>query len=438
MAMGNDAISARQRSKLSIVILIFFVGLGALLTNVFTYTNNYNNPPIRSDGFGYYLYLPAIFIYHDVRFRFIPKAIHSGALKSYPTKTFSWAGLTKNGSGYLNKYPCGTALMQLPFFLPALWMADFIYGHPNGFESVFQYANVISAMFFLCFGSAILFLICAEDGYEWLSLGLVAFSIFGTNALHYGSYDGSFSHIYCFFLSCVSAYLVFNKRNKLPVARYYGLLGAVIGLAVIVRPTNALWIPLALISAPNNLRDIVRSTVAFSLGLFIALLPQLLLWFITTGGVIVYSYGSERFNFLSPHLMSYLFSVQKGVFFWHPAYLVLTFGTLVAAFRGRRGALVLFVIVFISHYVNSSWHGWSFGGSFGARPAVDTLAFLVVGSGLALKKCRKSPKLFALAVAPMSLLVAVNLIQAHGYIIHRIPYGGTTWSSYVAFWQNML
>jgi hypothetical protein len=427
---------ARRRSGRAIIALVFLVASAAVLTDVLTYAKNYNNPPIRSDGFAYYLYLPAVLLYHDAHFRFVTAG--NAALNMYPTKNIVWTGLKPGKTGYIDKYPCGAAIMQLPFFLSALSVADFLYRQPGGFEPPFQYANAVSAAFFLCLGAVLLYLTCARGGDDWLSLGLVSFAILGTNALHYGSYDGSLSHVYCFCLCSACAYLAFVQRTKLPDTAYYAMLGAVIGLGIIVRPTNALWLPLAFIAPPVKLPAIARSATAFAVGLFALLTPQLLFWFVATGHFVIYSYRNEGFDFLSPHVIDYLFSVRKGEFFWQPAYLLLAIGTLFAALKGRYEACILVGIVCVATYVNSSWRPWSFGGSFGARPAVDTLPLLVVGTSLALKEVAMSRKIIAAAVAPMTVLVAVNFIEMHGYITHAIPYDGTTWAMYSRFWRNIL
>ena len=61
-----------------------------------------NGPKVYSDGFGYFVYLPAL-IYGDFDFGFVEGWEH-------PLKLIEAAG------GYVNKYPVGVAVMESPFF----------------------------------------------------------------------------------------------------------------------------------------------------------------------------------------------------------------------------------------------------------------------------------------------------------------------------------
>jgi hypothetical protein len=417
---------------------VTLVGLSAIATAVYTYGNRYNGPPIRSDGFGYYLYLPAIFIHGDLHFSFIDNAVRDPTMSIYPLGNVKWAGLTRDDFGYTNKYPVGTALMQIPFFLASLAIAKFSNQNPTGFEMVFQYANICSSIFYLCLGSFILLLTAIRLTNLWVGLSLVSAAIFGTNVLFYGSYDGSFSHIYCFCLGSLVMYLVFIERERATIILYYGLLGAAIGLATIVRPTNLVWALLVLIGMPRCVGLIIRAMVAFSVGYGLLLVPQLAFWFFSTGNLVTYSYGDEGFNFLTPEMLNYLFSVRKGMFFWQPLYLLLSLGTIAAALKRRRGSILLLVLVVIADYINSSWRTWFFGGSFGSRPAVDTLPLLVIGSSLALQGRNISKAVAGATAFVVVLLVAANVIQMRGYIVSRIPFDGETWDGYVTFWRDTL
>lgn len=67
-----------------------------------------NAPKVYSDGFGYFLYLPAFFIYHDFSFSFIEGLEHPFV------QVVGWL---------VNKYAVGTAVMESPFFLAAHLLA---------------------------------------------------------------------------------------------------------------------------------------------------------------------------------------------------------------------------------------------------------------------------------------------------------------------------
>ena len=64
-----------------------------------------NAPKVYSDGFGYYVYLPAM-IYRDFSFDFVEGWEHP-------------LDLIQSAGGIVNKYPVGVAIMESPFFFLA-------------------------------------------------------------------------------------------------------------------------------------------------------------------------------------------------------------------------------------------------------------------------------------------------------------------------------
>ena len=86
------------------VIFILITMTLLLLSYVYIYSwRGQSGNIIRSDGWGYYSYLPAIFDYGDLTFSFSDDSA-KGAV---------WEDENHNS---INKYPIGTAVMQSPFF----------------------------------------------------------------------------------------------------------------------------------------------------------------------------------------------------------------------------------------------------------------------------------------------------------------------------------
>ena len=66
------------------------------------------------DAFGYYVYLPALFIYHDYKeLKWLPEIDSKYAV----TGGNGWQALKADNGNYVFKYLGGVAVMQLPFFL---------------------------------------------------------------------------------------------------------------------------------------------------------------------------------------------------------------------------------------------------------------------------------------------------------------------------------
>ena len=429
-----------KKAVFSSVPLVLVCFTTALLIDFYVYKHGYNWPPIRSDGFGYYLYLPAIFIHGDIFFKFFNNPAFIAAIHAdYPFSDWGWAGLTAHGDGFVNKYPVGTAIMQTPFFLGAWAIAKTRSMTPiSGFEFPFQAASCISGAFYFAAGIYLLFRVLVQRMTVTAAYFCLLFAVATTNVFHYASYDAFLSHIYSFFLVSALCALVVAPDCRVGRSFVFGLL---LGLAVIVRPTNIVAI-LLFGEMTDNLdhKQIIKMIALVLCGFALAALPQALIWLETSHTLIHYSYGEEGFHFLRPQVLNYLFSLNKGVFFWQPAYLLMIV-SLIAHYQSfRRETLIYLTIIVINLYVGSSWWQWWFGGSFGSRQTVDVLPLMVIATGSVfsyLMTVRRPSLLYLCAVTTIGL-ATVNLVQMHGYIIGTIPFGGTTWEIYKGFWMNTL
>src|SRR5882757_7211010 len=93
--------------------------LTALGIDLYIHGLRFDERMIGSDGWGYYLPLPAIFVFGDPYLVFLHRSDLPGELLQYRFSDGTWQGLSVHGSGYLDKYVFGPAVMQLPFFLIA-------------------------------------------------------------------------------------------------------------------------------------------------------------------------------------------------------------------------------------------------------------------------------------------------------------------------------
>ena len=434
---SDHTASAFASASLAIACLII-----TLLIDIFVYKGGYNWPPIRADGFGYHLYLPAIFIHHDIHLRFFHDPDFLAQIHAYyPSSDWGdWGGLTQQDDGFVNKYPVGTALMQLPFFLVA-WIVARIgsVGPLSGFEFPFQIANCLSASAYFAASVYLLFRIVAMRTSASTARLCLLFALTTTNVVFYASYDGCLSHIYSFFLISGLCATAAKPDGRNGTALAFGLL---LGLAVIVRPTNIVAVLLFLLfpkSATNTHHHVIRRIALVVAGSIVAASPQALIWQITSGSPIFYSYRDEGFNFLQPEVINYLLSVRKGVFFWHPAYFLMILSLFMHYRNYRLETIVFLSMIVLNLYVGSAWSSWEFGGSFGSRQTVDVLPTMIIATGSAfavLKAARSS--IVTASRAIVVVLATINLVQMYGYIADKIPDDGTTWEQYRSFWNSVL
>lgn len=395
---------------------------------------------ILSDGWGYYLPLPATFAYGDPHLVFLTRLDLPADVLQYRFPDGSWQGLSIYGAGYLDKYSFGPALLQLPFFLAALLISHFCYAQVNGFEATFQIANVVSGAFYFGVGSYLIFRACRLR-YDPLPSALaLALTILASNVLHYASGEASFSHVYGYCLVAGLVYMTVLRAESTepPSLREFIMFGALMGLAVMTRPTSMVFSVLFIVFARRaSVRQLLVGGAWAFLAAALAAAPQMIWWVVTTGKPITYSYKGEGFNFGAPELRNYMFSIRKGIFFWHPIYLVMFLALLASLPRRPLEAVISTEIVVVSIYVGASWCDYTFGDSFGSRQSVELLPLLAIPFAGAIAWVMKSRWRWA-ASAVAALLVAINLVQYRGYIHRTIPHNHTTRVAYAKFWSHTL
>jgi len=416
-------------TKVFFLLGVFILGIAALN---YIYANYLNYPVIRSDGEGYYAYLPAVVLYHDITLHsLIKKPLHD----QVPQGVSHW----NNTKSYLIKYPSGEAILMTPFFLIA-YMIAYVSGKSlNGYSPPFQDMAAFSGLFYGVMGLLILWLVLQNYFKTRTILFVLIGLLFGTNLFHYATYDAIFSHIYSFFL--FSAFLLIieriHEKNSLPICI---TLGVVAGLIVITRPTNGLWLLFAVFFGIHSMQDMIERLkfwkihwpkLFFAVVAFLCVVSiQLAYWKAITGSFLVYSYGDETFNFDKPEILNVLFSVKKGLFFWSPILLTFFPGVFFLARKARNYLVPILLFFPINVYVIASWYVWGYGGSFGQRPFVESMPMFAITlcalyEGIASAGWRRLIWVWVVVATAWSLWLMFK------YWLGLIPYDGPTWDYFI-------
>ncbi|MCX6283594.1 MAG: hypothetical protein NTW31_05085, partial [Bacteroidetes bacterium] len=105
---------------------------------------------INSDGKAYYAYLPAIFIHHDLQYKFVEN--YEWIYYPHDKAAFKEFRM-KAGSGVVNKTFPGMALVWTPFFLTAHFVAYLELFQTDGYSLPYQYMIALASLFFLWMGA---------------------------------------------------------------------------------------------------------------------------------------------------------------------------------------------------------------------------------------------------------------------------------------------
>jgi hypothetical protein len=393
--------------------------------------------PIRSDGYSYYVYLPSWLIYHDTTLEGVAADCCGGTYSGFTLIT-RWPTTGR----WLNVHPIGVAVLMLPFFVAAHLLTRWSNLTPDGFSAYYQYAAGLAGLTYLLIGLAILRRTLLRHFRSGVVVATLITITFGTNLFHYGTADATFSHAFAFFSICALVELTEQWWHRPTIGRAIGL-GAVAGLVILIRHSNAVFlliVPLYgvvrvpdITPLPRRLWERRPQLAAMALASAIVIVPQLLLYKSATTHWLVSSYTGLGlgFNFTSPHIVDVLFSTQKGLFFWAPALLLAVPGFAMARGVARNIRIGALIALAIDTYLIASFSDWQFAGSYGHRAFTDVFAILALFLASFFEWIADRARLIPLVVIATSLAVALSIVQMIQYWLGIIPMWDTTWDQYV-------
>src|SRR4051794_5934034 len=208
------------------------------------------------------------------------------------------------------------------------------------------------------------------------------------------------------------------------------ILGAIGGLMIIVRHTNAL-IPAALCGT-LLLRERLfrRLAVVTPLVAFACVFPQLWIYHHATRHWFVSSYATMGFVWSDPRIAAVLIGPTKGLFFWAPLLLAAFVGLAWLPPALRRWRAAILAVFAIDVYLIASWFDWQFGASYGHRGFVDLYPLLAPGLAAAFAQlpARRPARQFAVAI--VVALCALSVFQMLQYWHGVMPMSDVTWRQY--------
>ena len=376
-------------SKALIVLFFVFIGsiYGTKSDRYFGWTNHKvkTGEPILADGGGYYAHLPQWFIYGTSNFQFLD---YIG--KKYPQSRFT-NNVYVVGSGQppANKYFTGSAIAMSPFFLTGHAIAKAKGISADGYSWPYLLMTNMALIFYalIAFLGIYYFLRKFAIDRFWILASLFLLAL-GTNLGYYIYLLTPYSHVFSF---AVIAWLLFAAKcwADRHSAKSFIWLCALIGFAIIIRPTNVLaiaFIPFlfpstkAFIERVKQLFRLYKMHLGAGLGIFVVFIFfQLWNVHLQSGKWAFNTYTNEKFEFLwNPKIIEVLFSWRKGLFIFAPGLLLMIPGWIVLFRRQRRlfwGSILCFALF---TWITAAWWCWWYGGGLGMRPFIDAYALLII------------------------------------------------------------
>lgn len=339
------------------------------------------------DVFGYYLYLPAIFIYDDPALE--KQDWLDEVMEKYQPSATLYQLVTGNEGKRVIKYTSGLALIYSPFFLIAHWIAPSM-GYPaDGFSLPYQLILSFGGILWAIAGLILLrklLLRLFDDATSAITILLIGF---GTNYFQLTAFDGTLlSHNFLFTLYAFLLYTTIRWYDRPTHGRAFQM-GLTCGLITLIRPSEIVCLLIPLFWNAGSWKQFIfrfkiMKTNIFHVLSFVA--PaiiigsvQLLYWKITTGSWIFYSYDNpgEGFRFFPPYIYEFLFSFRKGWFVYTPLMIFAFIGFYHLHKRSKAWNLAILLFVLADLWIVSSWSCWWYaGGSFSARAMLPAYVLL--------------------------------------------------------------
>ena len=299
------------------VIAVILIGL-FLMLQAYKVGSWRTNRSIIHDITSYYSYLPAAFIYDDFEFNYRYELPQDEPLDHLWVNT--------RGDSVFQKMSVGLSYFYFPTFIVAHWYTkNFTDHNANGFSKPYQMALNINTLLFGLLGLLVCIVLLTRLFGDLIAAISLLLLYTGTNLLYYISGAPGLSHPYSFLLVGLMILMTIYYYQK-PKLRNLAFLALILGLMVLVRPTNAILglFPL-LYGLSRSKRDVLKGIfskplnyIVFLICFFLPWVPQFMYWYYATGNLFFYSYDQEGFFFNKPHVMDGLFSYRKGWLVYTP------------------------------------------------------------------------------------------------------------------------
>lgn len=349
---------------------------------------------ISWDTYGYYLYLPQMFIEGDIAIQDLQPILETQQIYQ-PSPTFYQAHLLDNGN-HVIQYPAGMAIAFLPFFLLGHLFAS-LFGYPlDGFSEPYAWAMILGSITYMIIGIFLLRKLLLHFFSPKISGITLLLVLLGTNYLAIHLMSHGMPHVYLFplyadlILLTIKWHQNFSKKTAI-------FIGLIIGWMILIRPTEGLAILIPIlwgIHDKSSLKQKLANLKKHYSGLLLAVIAgfivisiQLIYWKFVTGSFVFNSYANpgEGFDFDSPHLLDFLFSYRKGWFVYTPL-MLLPFIAIFIKGKEKKWWLSFIAFSLVTIYVSASWSNWWYAASFSQRTMMQSYPLFALPLGLIIQK----------------------------------------------------
>lgn len=373
---------------------------------------------ISSDNFGYYMHLPAKYIYKDVPLKTgWHDEINNKYLKGEPL--FQLAK-TENGNLLMRFYKGMSYIWTPGFFVAHLYALQSDEYPADGFSLPYARALIISGFLFYAIGIFFSRKILLKFFNEITTTITLFIILAGTNLFFVGSVGNDVPHGYLFTLFSMTLWFTIRWHEEQKYKHIIPL-GLTLGLIIAIRPIDLLVIIIPVLWGVYNKDSFIKKlnlVLQNKLQILTALtfmvipfVPQLLYYHEVTGKFLVniYSDPNSTFNFLKPDFFKVLIGFRKGWFIYSPLCLLGFIGIMIAyrKFREYFFAAVVYYLIFI--YIIASFTSLV---SYGWRVFIESYSLLLIPTAIVVNEVMTYKRLKLSLGIVVVMLTILNLHQS--------------------------
>lgn len=397
---------------------------------------------ISWDASGYYMYLPALLIYQDIK----GCAFQEDILREYsPTPDFQQAFIHEGSGNHVMKYSSGIAVLYSPFFGLAHAYASISETYPaDGFSRPYQLGVTLGSMFYAFLGLFFLRKVLLRYVSDRSTAMTLVIIVLGTNYLEYSAISGLMTHNALFTLYAILLWQTIYFYEK-PSWWRAASIGLLVGLAALTRPTDILSALIPLLwglkltswaAIQERIQFVLQHVPKYLLAVGLCLAVgsiQLIYWKYASGDWIVYSYQDQGFYWTRPYIIQGMFSYKAGWLVYTPMMVFALIG-LVPLFRRQQTiwyGIFLFSLAFA--YVTFAWEIWWYGGSLGQRGMVQAYPVLAIPLAVLIEQLWQTKWVKYVVWSFLLLFTYYNLWLTHQAHWGRLLHPGNMTKGY--FWK---
>jgi hypothetical protein len=433
----NEQVQVQKRRFERILFLIF------LLTLPFV------NPWVRGDGVGYYAYIRAPLIQHNLDFTRDYQYANEGFREVRCDANGQPKPEYRTRTGHLdNHFSVGPAMLWSPFLLVAHTgvLSARALGSKlpaDGFSDPYRYAMAVSTCLYgflgLWFSFRLALRYVATPVWPFLAT-LVIWG--GSSLLVYMYFNPSWSHALSAFI--VAAFLFYwDATREHRIVRQWVLLGIVAGLMLNVYYLNLMVLSVLIVEAGPQYAALIRRSQFSSSQLFSLLgrhllfgtvvcavmIPTFVSRYIVYGGPLSSGYVSIRdYLWRDPVFWNVLFSSNHGLLAWTPVLALAIIGIILFAIRAPRTGTPFLVALVVFYLFLSFYPDWAGIASFGNRFFVSLTPIFVLGLAYLLEQLamrfRKQRTAVIVSSGILTCFIVWNLGLVYQWGTHLVPARG--------------